>query len=151
MKPRLNSLAWMPSVTSGENLAPSLGWSMVVAASCCGEVFQWQGLGESSGSRERWTEQCTERSLMNVCSRVLRTSDWGEGLPSNSYASKLPFQPDRAWEDLQRKMGETPQIQVCQACSVIPKKTRYYNRCQRYFNKVLSIWILMQMWYFSFF
>ena len=32
MKPRLNSLAWMPSVTSGGNLAPPLRWSMVVAA-----------------------------------------------------------------------------------------------------------------------
>ena len=28
----------------------------------------------------------------------------------------LPIQPDRAGEDLQRRMGETPQIQVCQAC-----------------------------------
>ena len=42
MKPRLNFLAWMPSVTSGGNLAPSLRWSMVVAASCCGDVFQRQ-------------------------------------------------------------------------------------------------------------
>ena len=25
---------------------PSLWWSMVVAASCCGNVFQWQGLGD---------------------------------------------------------------------------------------------------------
>ena len=40
LKPRLNSLAWMPSVTSGGNLAPSLWWRMVVAASCCGDVFQ---------------------------------------------------------------------------------------------------------------
>jgi uncharacterized paraquat-inducible protein A len=43
----------------------------------------------------------------------------------------LSIQPDRAWEDLQRRMGETPQIQVCQACSVIPKKTRRgCNRCK---------------------
>ncbi|XP_070964686.1 pleckstrin homology domain-containing family A member 7-like isoform X9 [Oncorhynchus clarkii lewisi] len=35
-------------------------------------------------------------------------------------------------------MGETPQIQVCQACSVIPKKTRGCNHCQRSFNKVGS-------------
>ena len=34
-----------------------------------------------------------------------------------------------------RRMGETTQIQVCQACSVIPKKTRGCNHC---FNKVLS-------------
>uniref|UniRef100_A0AAZ3SEW3 Transposase n=1 Tax=Oncorhynchus tshawytscha TaxID=74940 RepID=A0AAZ3SEW3_ONCTS len=36
----------MPSVTSGGNLAPSLGRSMVVAASCCGYVLQRHGLGE---------------------------------------------------------------------------------------------------------
>jgi hypothetical protein len=40
--------------------------------------------------------------------------------------------------DLQRKMRETHEIQVCQACSVIPKKTRGCNRCQRCFNKLLS-------------
>ena len=28
-------------------------------------------------------------------------------------------------------MGETPQIQVCQACSVIPKKTQGCNHCQK--------------------
>ena len=42
----LNSLAWMPSVTSRGNLAPSLQWSMVVAAACCGDVLQRQGLGD---------------------------------------------------------------------------------------------------------
>jgi hypothetical protein len=36
------------------------------------------------------------------------------------------------------KNGETSQIQVCLACSVIPKKTWGCNRCQRCFNKVLS-------------
>ena len=42
--------------------------------------------------------------------------------PENSCAATPPIQPDRAWEDLQRRMGETPQIQVWQSCSVIPKK-----------------------------
>ena len=32
--------------------------------------------------------------------------------PENSCAATLPIQPDRAREDLQRRMGETPQIQV---------------------------------------
>ena len=58
--------------------------------------------------------------------------------PENSCAATLPIQPDRAWEDLQRIMGETHQIQVCQACSVTSKKTRGCNRCQRCFNKVMS-------------
>ena len=43
---RLNPLAWMASASSGGNLAPSLWWSMGVAASCCGDVFQRQELGD---------------------------------------------------------------------------------------------------------
>jgi hypothetical protein len=58
--------------------------------------------------------------------------------PENSYAVTLSIQLDSAWEALQRRMGETPQIQVCQACSVIPKKTWGCNCCQMCFNKVLS-------------
>jgi hypothetical protein len=57
--------------------------------------------------------------------------------PENSCAATLPIQPDRDWEDLQRRMEETPQIQVCQACIVIPKKTWGCSRCQRV-NKVLT-------------
>jgi transposase len=40
--------------------------------------------------------------------------------------------------ELERICRETPQIQVCQACIVIPKKTLGCNLCQRCFNKVLS-------------
>ena len=68
----------MPSFTPGGNLAPSLRWSMLVEASCRCNVFQWQGLGDQSGSTKIWTEQLTERSLMKTCSRALRTSDWGK-------------------------------------------------------------------------
>ena len=46
--------------------------------------------------------------------------------------------PSNLTEPERRRMGETPQIQVCQACSVIPKKTRGCNHCQRCFNKLLS-------------
>ena len=35
----------MPSVTPGRNLAPSLRGSMVVTASCCGDVFPAAGTG----------------------------------------------------------------------------------------------------------
>ena len=41
--------------------------------------------------------------------------------PENSCAKTLPIEPDRAWEDLQKGMGETPQIQLYQACSITPK------------------------------
>jgi hypothetical protein len=43
--------------------------------------------------------------------------------PENSCAAMLPIKPDSTWEDLQRIMGETLQMQVCQACSVIHKKS----------------------------
>ena len=58
--------------------------------------------------------------------------------PENCCASMLPIQPDRAWEDLQKRMGETSQIHVCHACSVIPRKTQGCNCCQRCIKKVLS-------------
>ena len=44
----------------------------------------------------------------------------------------------RTHKTLQRRMGEALQEQVCQACSLIPKKIQGCNRCQRCFNKVLS-------------
>ena len=69
MKPRLNSLAWMPSVKSGGNLAPSLRWTMVVAGS----------------------------SLMKTVSRVLRTSDRGEGSPSNKTTTKHTAKTMQEW------------------------------------------------------
>ena len=65
--------------------------------------------------------------------------------PDNSYAATLHIQPDTAWDNLQRRMGETPQIQLCQACSVIPKKTQGRNACQRWFNKVLKYWVWILM------
>ena len=70
--------------------------------------------------------------------------------PENSYAATLPIQPDRAWLNLQRRMGETPQIQVCQACSVIPKLTQKCNCCPRCFNKVqgLNTYVKVYIVYF---
>ena len=147
MKPRLNILAWMPSDMSGENLAPSLRWSMVVALSCCGDVHQRQGLGDWSGSTERWWskvqrnpwwkpapepsgpltgvkvhfQQDNEKPQVSECPWVVKPEPGLEPdrtsleRPENICAAKIPVQPDRAWEDLQRRMGETPQIQVCQA------------------------------------
>ena len=35
--------------------------------------------------------------------------------PENSYGATHPSNAYRAWEDLQRRMGETPQTQVCPA------------------------------------
>ena len=66
---------------SGTGPIPPHQWSMVVVASCCWSVFQRQGLGDCSGLRESWAS--TEISLRKTWSRVLRTSDWAKGSPSN--------------------------------------------------------------------
>ena len=90
MKPRVNCLAVILSVMSGGTQAPLITcpipsqlWSIVVAASCSGDVFQQQGLQEWSGFRESWMEQRTEIYLIKTWPRVLRTSDLAEGTPSN--------------------------------------------------------------------
>ncbi len=83
-------LALILSGMCGENQAllitcpiQSQQWSMVVAASCCGGVFQLQGQDDWLQSRERWMRPSTGISWTKTFSRVLRTSDWAEGLPSN--------------------------------------------------------------------
>ncbi len=90
MRPRYNFLALILSSMCGENQAllitctiQSQQWSMVVAASCCGGVFQLQGQDDWLQSRERWMRPSTGISWMKTFSRVLRTSDWAEGSPSN--------------------------------------------------------------------
>ena len=71
MKPRFNSLAWMPSNRSGGNLAPSLWWSMVVAASWCGDVFSAAGTGrlvriDGTMNREKYSEILDENLLQSA-------------------------------------------------------------------------------------
>ncbi len=90
MRPRYNFLALILSGMCGENQAllitcpiQSQQWSMVVAASCCGGVFQLQGQDDWLQSRERWMRPSTGISWTKTFFRVLRTSDWAEGLPSN--------------------------------------------------------------------
>ena len=88
MKPWWNQdekvLASILSVISGGNQAPlitcpkSFQWSsMVVAASCCGGVFQQKRLGDSSWLRESWTEQ--SRDILNE-NLVQSTQDLRLGL-----------------------------------------------------------------------
>ncbi len=90
IRPRYNFLALILSGMCGENQAllitcpiQSQQWSMVVAASCCVFFFQLQGQDDWLQSRERWMRPSTGISWTKTFSRVLRTSDWAEGLPSN--------------------------------------------------------------------
>ena len=176
MNPRLNSLAWMPSITFGGNLAPSLRWSMVwgcFSAAGTGRLVRnkwklnWAKYGEilddnllqsaqdfrlgrrftfnrtttlSTQSRQRRSGFGTSlwMSFSGPARAELETNRTSLERPENRCAETLPIQPDRTSEDLQRGIVETPQIQVCQACSIIPKKTRGCNHFQRSFNKVQS-------------
>ncbi len=55
----------------------------VVAASCCGGVFQLQGQDDWLQSRERWMRPSHRDDPGRKPSpELLRTSDWAEGLPS---------------------------------------------------------------------
>jgi hypothetical protein len=82
-KPRLNSLVWMPSITSGENLSPFLWWSIVLAESCCGDFFSsrdwetskdWGKDEQSKVLRVPWWKPAPERSVPQT---------GGKGSPSN--------------------------------------------------------------------
>ena len=103
MRRKLNSLAWMQSATSGRNQAqlnthitPSLPWSMVVAASYCGDAFQLQGLGDLKGKREQWMEPNTGKSLSRTCFRVQKTLECGEDLHFNWIMTPI-IQPKKHW------------------------------------------------------
>ena len=51
--------------------------------------------------------------------------------PENGCPPMVRIQPDRAWEDLQRRMAENPQIHVCKARRIILNKIWACSRCQR--------------------
>ena len=154
MKPRLNSLAWMP------RRKPWTGRLVRIEAKLNGAksreildenlVWSTQDLRHSqykAGVDSRKVSECPWVAQPEPALEHDRTS---LERPENSCAATLPIQPDRAWEDLQRRMGEALQIQVFPACSVIPKKTQCCNRCQRCFNNVPSKRSEYLFWYFSF-
>ena len=59
----------------------------------------------------RTTQEWLWDKSLNVPKWPSQSPDLNPSLerPENSCAATLPIQPDRAWEDLQRRMGETPQ------------------------------------------
>ena len=100
----------------------------------------WKPAPERSGPQTCPSNRATTQSTQPRQRRSgFWTSFWMSLSPDINPAATLPIQPDIAWEDLQRKTGGSLQIQVCQACSVIPEKTQGCYCCQRCFNQVLSI------------
>ena len=82
MRLKCSFLAIKKNAMSGTNPTPliiiprtsSPQWSMVVAASCCGDVFHRQGLGNWSELKEWWMALNTGKFLRETClsSRDLR-------------------------------------------------------------------------------
>ena len=162
MKVRLNSLAWMPSVTLKHGGGSIMLWGCFSAAGT-GRLVRIEGKMNRAKYREILDENLLQSpqdlrlgqmftfQQDNNPKHTAKTMHWvaqpEPGLepdrtslerPENRCAAMLSIQIGRAWEDLQRRMEETPQIQGWQACNIIPKKTRGCNRCQRWVNKVLS-------------
>ena len=70
----------------------------------------------------------------------VRTWTWSNisGETWKELCSDAPRPTRQSLRGSAEKNGETPQIQVCQAVSVISKKNQGSSRCQRFFNRVLS-------------
>ena len=83
-----------------------------------------------NSKRHVWRKPGTIPTVKHECGSIMLWGCFSVAVGMFFSVATLPIQPDRAWEDLQRRIGETPQIQVCQACSAIPKKTWVCNRCQ---------------------
>jgi hypothetical protein len=73
---------------------------MVVASSCCGDVFQRQGLGDRIEGKMNGANY---KEILNE--NLPRSSDWGEGSPSNrtmtlSTQPRQHSQIEHPWKDL---------------------------------------------------
>lgn len=53
-------------------------------------------------------------------SLLARALTWTQSSISGEFGKMA----DGAWEDLQRRIAENPQISLCKACDIRPKKTR---------------------------
>jgi hypothetical protein len=101
--------------------------------------------GDGSPSNRTMTLSTQLRQHRSGFRTILNVLEWPNQRPDLN-----PFK--LLWRDLkiavQRRSHPTWQSlrgSVCQACSVIPKKTQGCTRCQRCFKTVLSkwVWILM--------
>ena len=70
-----------PTPLTPRTLSPQ--WSMVVAASCCGDVFHQQGLENWSDLKEWWIVLNTGKFLRETCFSLTEIWDWEGGSPSS--------------------------------------------------------------------
>jgi hypothetical protein len=65
-------------------------------------------------------EQVSECPWVAQSEPGLESDRTSQESPENSCAATLPIQPDRDWENLQRRMGETPQIRCAKLVASYP-------------------------------
>ncbi len=97
---------------------------------------------ESSPSNMTITLRTQPRQCRSGLGTILWTSSSGQpelGLGTNQTSLEKPIngcppmvssQPDRAWDDLKRRMAKKKKMQICKACCIIPKKTWGCTCCQ---------------------
>ncbi len=120
-------------------IIPSQRWSMVVAASCSGGVYQWQGLGKWSEKTESWMQLNTEISLMKAWFRAVRTSDWLKvHLPTWQSPCTQPRQCRERQRDDSINVLEWPS----QSWDLEPISLKQFDKTQQ--NKMWKTWRGMQ-------
>ena len=104
MKQRLNSLTWMLSVTCGGNLAASLQWSIVVAASCCGDGFSGRDWETSQGRGKDERSKVQRYPLWKPTPECSGPQNGAEGSPTNR-AATLSTQPRQCRSGFRKTLG----------------------------------------------
>ena len=104
MRLKLSFLAIKEIAMSGANSTPlitprtpSTQWSMVLAASCCGDVFHRQGLGHWSEFKEWWVALNTGKFLRETCFSLPEIWDWDGGSPSTGQRPKHTAKATLEW------------------------------------------------------
>jgi len=178
MKQRLNSLVWMPSVMSGGNQAPlitwpvpSLQWSMVEAASCCGDVFRQQELDLRLGPRFIFQQVNNPKHTAKITKEWLRDNsvnvlEWPSQSPDLNPMEHL-------WRDLKMAVHRRSPSNLMELdrfckeeCEKLPKRrcaklvASYSKRLEaviaakgastKYWAKAVNIYVHVTFYYYFF-
>lgn len=120
MRPKFNFLALVQSVKFGKKatLLITLRTPRVVVATCYGDAFHQQGLGEWTGIRAGWMETTIQvnpkRNPIPVCKRVYLRMGWRftpSILPTPHWSVSNPI--TRMWSNGSIKAQNSIQLWIC--------------------------------------